>query len=128
MNSIVLDASAILAIVNREPGHEKLTPQLLSRAIASTVNVAEAHTKLVKGGWNSDEAWNDATGFIKETVVFDEEHARLTGNLSVQTHTFGLSLGDRACLALGIILQAPIYTAERIWKNLQLNVRIHIIR
>jgi len=95
VNSIVLDASAILAIVNREPGHEKLTPQLLSRAIASTVNVAEAHTKLVKGGWNSDEAWNDAAGFIKETVVFDEEHARLTGNLSVQTHTFGLSLGDR---------------------------------
>ena len=77
MNSIVLDASAILAIVNREPGHEKLTPQLLSRAVASTVNVAEAHTKLVKGGWNSDEAWNDQPrlyadlGFaLLEKIVF----------------------------------------------------------
>ncbi|HEY4053695.1 MAG TPA: type II toxin-antitoxin system VapC family toxin [Terriglobales bacterium] len=124
----MLDASVILAIVNREPGHEKLTPQLLSRAVASTVNLAEVHNKLLKEGWDSDEAWNDATGFIKETAVFDEEHARLTGDLSIQTRTLGLSLGDRACLALGIMLQAPIYTAERTWKNLQLNVRIHVIR
>ena len=41
---------------------------------------------------------------------------------------FGLSLGDRACLALGIALKAPVYTADRSWKNLKLGVRIHVVR
>src|SRR5271165_3677815 len=61
MNRIVLDASAILAIINREPGYEKLTPELLARAVGGTVNLAEVQTKLVSRGWTSEEAWEDAT-------------------------------------------------------------------
>jgi len=45
-----------------------------------------------------------------------------------QTRSLGLSLGDRACLALGIVLKAPIYTADRAWKDLRLKVSIHVIR
>jgi uncharacterized protein with PIN domain len=57
----VLDASAILAVINAEPGAEKLTPDLLAGAVGSAVNLAEVQTKLVSRGWTSDQAWEDAT-------------------------------------------------------------------
>lgn len=92
----MLDASALLALLNGEPGAEKLTPQLLEDATISTVNLAEVQSKLVK--------------------------------LIVRTSPLGLSLGDRACLALAMTLKAPVYTADRLWKNLKLGVRIHVVR
>jgi PIN domain nuclease of toxin-antitoxin system len=48
--------------------------------------------------------------------------------LVAQTRALGLSLGDRACLALGLALKAPVYTADKSWKKLKVNVRIHVIR
>jgi len=57
MSRIVLDASAVLAIINQEPGHEKLTPELLADAVCSTVNLAEVQAKLISRGWSSGEAW-----------------------------------------------------------------------
>jgi ribonuclease VapC len=128
MNKIVLDASAILAVINGEPGADKLTPTLLSSAAASAVNLAEVQTKLVTRGWTSDQAWEDATSPLREVLPFDEEQARIAGDLVTQTRALGLSLGDRACLALGIVLKLPIYTAEKTWKKLKLSVPIHVIR
>ena len=61
-------------------------------------------------------------------MPFTDEQAKIAGSLVAQTRKLGLSLGDRACLALGIVLKAPIYTADRTWKNLKLGVRIHVIR
>ena len=57
MNKIVLDASAILAMLNDEPGAEKITAELLSRATVSAVNLAEVHTMLVREGGDPDESW-----------------------------------------------------------------------
>jgi PIN domain nuclease of toxin-antitoxin system len=128
VNRCVLDASAILAIVNHEPGHEKLGSRLLSIGVASTVNLSEAHSKLVSLGWRPEEAWDDTRGLVSEGIEFDEIQARLTGDLLLQTRRFGLSFGDRACLALGLVLNAPIYTAERLWGRLSLAVPIHVIR
>jgi len=128
MNKIVLDASAILALILGEPGIQKLTPELLASAVGCAVNLAEVQTKLVNGGWTSEEAWEDASSPIQEIVPFDEEHARIAGDLVTQTRHLGLSLGDRACLALGMALKAPIYTADKTWKKLKLNVRIYVIR
>jgi len=128
MNRVVLDASALLAILNQEPGAERMTPELLSAAATSTVNLAEVHGKLVGRGLNADEAWEATLSPIREAVAFTSEHARLTGDLAVQTRALGLSLGDRACLALGLALKAPVYTADRSWKKLKVSVRIHIIR
>lgn len=128
MSKVVLDASAILAVINAEPGSEKLTPTLLAEAVASTVNLAEVQTKLVSRGWMSDEAWDDATSPVREIFPFDEEHARVAGDLVTQTRRLGLSLGDRACLALGLALKVPVYTAENAWSTLKLGVRIHVIR
>jgi ribonuclease VapC len=128
MNRIVLDASVILTVINDEPGVEKLTPDLLARAVASTVNLAEVQTKLVSRGWTPEHAWEDATSPLREVVSFDDEQARIAGDLVIQTRHLGLSLGDRACLALGIALKVPIYTAEKSWKKLKVGVRIHVIR
>jgi PIN domain nuclease of toxin-antitoxin system len=128
MNRIVLDASALLAVLNQEPGADKLTPQLLSAASSSTVNLAEVQSKLVKRGLDPDDAWEAAMSPIREAVAFTAEHARIAGSLITQTQALGLSLGDRACLALALALKAPVYTADRSWKGLKLGVRIHIIR
>lgn len=128
MNKIVLDASAILAVIGAEPGHERLDAEVLSCAVASTVNVAEVQTKLLAMGWHSHEAWADATALISEIVSFDEVHAKLAGDLTLHTRVLGLSLGDRACLALGMVLRVPVYTAERSWRKLKLDVPIHVIR
>jgi len=128
VSRIVLDASALLAVLNREPGAEKLTPQLLSGATSSTVNLAEVQSKLVSRGSGPDEAWEAALSPIREAAVFTGEQAKIAGSLIAQTSSLGLSLGDRACLALGIALKAPVYTADRSWKNLKLGVRIHLVR
>jgi ribonuclease VapC len=128
MTKIVLDASAILAVIGGEPGAEKLTPDLLARAVVSAVNLAEVQTKLVSRGWTSDQAWEDATSPVREVASFDEEQARAAGDLVKHTQQLGLSLGDRACVALGIALKLPVYTAEKAWKKLKLNVKVHVIR
>lgn len=128
MNKLVLDASALLALLNDEPGAETLTPQMLNTAAASTVNLAEVHTKLVQRGLSPGDAWDVTMSPIREAVAFTAEQARLAGSLVSETRPLGLSLGDRACLALGIALHAPVYTADKSWKKLRLGIRIHVIR
>jgi len=127
-DSIVLDASAVLALIGNEPGAEKLTPRLLAHAVASAVNLAEVQAKLVSRGWTAEEAWQDGTSPLREVVAFDEEQARIAGDLLIQTKHLGLSLGDRACLALGMVWKLPVYTAEKSWKKLRLISPIHVIR
>jgi PIN domain nuclease of toxin-antitoxin system len=128
MNRIVLDASAVLAILNHEPGADKLTPEMLSAAASGAVNLAEVQGKLVDRGLSPDDAWEATLSPIRDAVAFTPEHARLAGTLIVKTRYLGLSLGDRACLALGLALKAPVYTADKSWKDLKVGVRIHVIR
>ena len=128
MNNVVLDASALLALLNQEPGAEKLTPELLSGAVISTVNLAEVHGKLVGRGLRPDQAWEATMTSIGEAVPFEVDHAKLAGDLVAKTRLLGLSLGDRACLALGLALKLPIYTADRSWKKLKVGARIRFIR
>lgn len=128
MNSIVLDASALLAILNQERGAEKLTPEMLSAAVCSTVNLAEVQGKLVERGLSPDDAWEAALSPVREAVPFSAEHARLAGSLIAATRARGLSLGDRACLALGIASKAAVFTADTSWKSLKLGIPIHVIR
>jgi PIN domain nuclease of toxin-antitoxin system len=125
---VVVDSSVLLAVIHQEQGSEKVTPELLAQAIISTVNLAEVHGKLLSWGWPADEAWEDATGSVREVIPFTAEHAKTAGRLIGQTRSLGLSLGDRACLALAVALKAPVYTADRSWKGLKLGVKIHTIR
>jgi ribonuclease VapC len=128
VSRIVLDASAVLVLLNNEPGAAKLTPKLLSNASCSTVNLAEVQAKLVGAGGDPDEAWEDTLSPIRDAVPFTAEQAKIAGSLVAQTRRWGLSIGDRACLALAIVLQSPVYTADKAWRNLKLSVPIHVIR
>lgn len=128
MNEVIFDASAILALLNQEPGAEKLTAQIRIHAVAGTVNLAEVQGKLVKKGIPPDQAWENALSTIAEVEPFSAEQAKIAGSLISSTEKFGLSLGDRSCLALAIALKAPVYTTEQSWKNLKIGVPIHVIR
>jgi ribonuclease VapC len=128
MNKIVLDASAILAMLNDEPGSEKITPELLTYATTSAVNLAEVQTILVREGGDPDESWALAMDPIPDVEPFTPEHARIAGTLIQKTISLGLSLGDRACLALAIALDSPVYTTDRLWKKLKLGIPIHVLR
>ncbi len=109
-------------------GRPKLPLRLLRDAVISTVNLAEVQTRLVNRGLDPDDAWDAAIGPVRESEPFTVEQARIAGDLVAQTRPLGLSLGDRACLALGIALGATVYTADQSWKGLRLGVRIHHIR
>jgi ribonuclease VapC len=128
MSSVVLDASAIMVLLNQEPGADRLTPAILSQAVGSTVNLAEVQSKLVHEGVPPDRAWRATLNSVQKAIPFDAEHAKSAGSLIAQTRRFGLSLGARACLALALELKAPVYTADRAWRDLKVGVRIHMIR
>jgi ribonuclease VapC len=130
VNRIVLDTSALLAILHQEQGAEIFTQRfdLLEKAKMSTVNIAEAYGKLVGLGIGPEDAWEAVVAPIPEILDFDLEQAKIAGRLLLKTRSLGLSLGDRACLALGIALKAPVYTADRAWRGLSLGIPIHVIR
>ncbi|MGA2205749.1 MAG: type II toxin-antitoxin system VapC family toxin [Terracidiphilus sp.] len=128
MNEVVLDASAMLALLQNERGAEKLTDEILDDAVASTVNLAEVQSKLVKKGQPPGEAWEDVLSTVTAAEPFTSEQAKIAGSLIAKTEKYGLSLGDRSCLALAIALQAPVYTTEQAWRNLKVGVPIHVIR
>jgi PIN domain nuclease of toxin-antitoxin system len=77
VSKVVLDASPLLALLNRETGADKLTPQLLSMATSSTVNLAEVQAKLMHRGVPPDDAWAATLAPIREAADFTKEHARL---------------------------------------------------
>jgi PIN domain nuclease of toxin-antitoxin system len=128
MNEVVFDASAILALLQQEPGAETLTDEIRVNAVASTVNLAEVQGKLVKKGIPPEMAWEDTLSAVAEAEPFTSRQASIAGSLITKTQKCGLSLGDRSCLALAIALKAPVYTTEQVWKNLKVGIPIHVIR
>ena len=128
MNEVVLDASAMLALIQHERGEEKLTDDLLERAVASTVNIAEVQSKLVKKSSDPERSWVSALSIVSAVEPFTRDQARIAGDLITVTERYGLSLGDRSCLALAIALNAPVYTTEQVWRNLDVGIPIYVIR
>jgi PIN domain nuclease of toxin-antitoxin system len=128
MNELVFDASAMLALLQHERGGERLTADIVARSVASTVNLAEVQSKLVRNGGDPEESWEDALSSVDSVEPYTPEHARIAGDLITTTERYGLSLGDRSCLALAIALKAPVYTTEQTWRNLKVGVPIHVIR
>jgi PIN domain nuclease of toxin-antitoxin system len=124
---VVLDSSALLAVLNREPGAE-LVAELLGNTAVCAVNLAEVQAKLVGRGIDREAAATAILGLISDVVAFDESLAILTGSLITGTQKLGLSLGDRACVALGIQTKAPVYTADRAWAKLDVGIEIRLIR
>jgi PIN domain nuclease of toxin-antitoxin system len=123
----VLDASAVLAFVNREPG-AAIVEDAMSVSAISTVNLAEVVTRLVHWGIPIDDTRRLIADMRMEVANFDEDFAYHTGLLRTATRHRGLSLGDRACLALAQRLGVPALTADRQWSDLDIGVEVRLIR
>lgn len=116
MSEFVLDASALLALLDGEPGQHEVE-RTLPGASMSAVNLAEAISKLAERGMPPDRAHAGAVAVGVRVVAFDEEQAAVAGALRPITRSAGLSLGDRCCLALARIRGAVALTTDRSWQG-----------
>ena len=129
MSKVVLDASALLALFNKEPGSQRVLP-LLPEAVMIAVNWSEVVAKIAESGVPRHLMRTALSEFQIEIVSFDEELAYEAGLLRPATKELGLSLADRACLALAQKLQVPVVTTDRIWERLsaRLKVQVEVVR
>lgn len=123
----VLDASALLAFLFRERGHRAVESVITDCCIGS-VNLSEVLGRFGRDGHDPHAFYRKIEASPIEIVPFIGEHAVLAAALEPQTKTLGLSLGDRACLALSISRNCPALTADRIWSDLELPIEIIQIR
>lgn len=128
MSSTVLDASAVLALLHKETGYELVEDHVARGAAISAVNVAEVAAKLSDSGMPTEEIREVIQSLSLDVVDFDLEQAYQCALLRPLRKSAGLSLGDRACLALGQQRGQPVLTADRAWATLALGPTITVIR
>lgn len=126
--NMVLDASALLAFIHHERGDDKVEKIIVNKAVISSVNWAEVAQKAQAQNINVDNLFYDLVELGLSYVSFNINQARIAANLWQYTKIYGLSLGDRACLALAIELNLPVLTADKIWKQLDIGVDIQLVR
>ena len=127
MSDCLLDASALLALLNQERGAEQVAARLPAAQI-SAVNLAEVVGKLSEAGMPEAEVRLTVGALGLQIVAFDAGMAFEAGKLRPLTRKAGLSLGDRACLATARILGQTVLTADRAWAKLNVGVVIECIR
>jgi len=130
--AVVLDSSALLAYLRREAGFERVREALSVGAAISSVNWAETLSKLFDLGVDADSVAvqlerGGILGVALRVVDFSEPMAREAARLRPLTRSLGLSLGDRACLALGKALGTQVLTADQSWKRVK-GTRVQPIR
>ena len=128
MSQFVLDASAVLALLGRERGQEEVEQAIAVGAAISTVNIAEVVSKLSDAGMPETVISQVLDLLGLEIVDFNQTLAHQTGMLRSHTKPMGLSLGDRACLALARVRNVPALTTDRVWEKLQLDITVRLIR
>ena len=127
MADVVLDASAVLALLRREKGFEKVEA-VADSASVSAVNLAEVGSYFTEAGQSIAKVRTILQALRMRIVAFDEEQAIEAARLQPLTQHLGLSLADRACLALGRLHRLPVLTTDRAWRSLRISVTIEVIR
>lgn len=127
MPEVVLDASALLALLNAEPG-AKLVAEALPEAAVSAVNFSEVVAKLSEASMPEEAIRDTLQGLSLEVVPFDLDQAYEAGLLRSATRRVGLSLGDLGCLSLARRLNLPALTADQTWERLSVDARVRVIR
>lgn len=127
VNRAVIDASVVLAALKGEPGGDRLADMRGGRLISS-VNLTEVVTRLLDLEFADRQALSMVEALGLTVVPFDAQTAVRAGLLRERTRTAGLSLGDRACLALAATLSLPVLTADRNWDRVSADVEVHQIR
>jgi ribonuclease VapC len=127
MSKVVVDASALLALIKNESGAQ-VVEGLLGNVIMSSVNISEVASILLDSEMSIEEANEVIEPFVSSIIPFDFKQSIECAALKKITKHLGLSLGDRACINLGIQLGLPVYTADKIWAELKLDCKIILIR
>ena len=127
MSAIVFDSSVVIAILKQDPGFSTAESSI-SDALISTVNMSEVATYLARNSVPKDTIQEVLASFPIQVVPFEESLAIQTGCLYSSCKHLGLSLGDRACLALALSRKMPVLTADRVWSKLDLGISIQVLR
>lgn len=126
MTAIVLDASALLALLHQEPGWQNVAERI-GGAIISTVNLMEVMDKLAQQGMTA-EAVKNALDFLKLDIRdFTRPLAKAASALLPHTKPFGLSLADRACLSVAKMEKAIALTGDRVWQQVQEAIGVEVL-
>lgn len=130
MGEVVLDASAVLALLQDELGSDIVEAALIRGAVLPAPNLAEVITKLCRYAFDPQEILEAIDSLTIRIAPLTEEDAMAAGFLYAETRAAGLSLGDRCCIAVGIRLNARILTADGPWQraNLDAVANIELIR
>lgn len=128
MSKVVFDASALIALFAKEKGYELIKTHLKD-AIISSVNIAEVYKYCIEV---QNLTKDEANSLIKladiKIVDFSEEQALITAELVHKTKLYGLSLGDRACIALAMLKNHPVLTCDKIWQKVDVGLEFIMAR
>jgi ribonuclease VapC len=127
----VMDASALLALMQGEPGCAVVDDLIEAQeCVASSVNIAEVGTKLIDKGLAPAQLTRTLKELDVQAIDFDLEQATLCASLRVSTKHAGLSLGDRACIALAQLVKGTAVTADSAWSDVAevVGVKVLMIR
>jgi PIN domain nuclease of toxin-antitoxin system len=127
MEKVALDASALIALIYQEKGHD-IVEKYLSSAEISTVNFSEVAAYLIKKGIPSKEATALLQDLSLTVIDFNQTQSLQAGQLILTTSAKGLSLGDRACIAMAHERKRAALTADKAWSTLDLNIKVILIR
>ncbi len=127
MAEAVLDASALLALLNAEPGAAAVAA-VVRGAWMSAVNHCEVVGKLAEAGMPAPAIRAALDGLELRIVPFDAQQAQEAGLLRPATRSAGLSLGDRACLVLARTMGATAFTADAVWGSVSVGATVEVIR
>jgi ribonuclease VapC len=125
---IVLDASALLAYLFRESGHE-IVEKYIENACISTVNLSEVAGRFIRDGVDATPVIQHINKTSIEIVPFTQAHALHAADFILKTQHYGLSLGDRACLGLAAARNLAVLTADIAWSEIEgIDVKVIQIR
>jgi ribonuclease VapC len=122
-----LDASALLCVLLEEPGADYITERLTA-ALVSATSYAEVIAKLVDRGAPAEDVVTIMADLDIEIVPVDRKQAELSGWIHAATREAGLSIGDRACLALALTRRAVAVTMDPRWRHIDCDIEIEIAR
>lgn len=128
MSNFVFDTSALLVLIFNEPGVDVVRDALSSECFISTINIAEAASRLADRGFEDVEVQDALLAPNLYSVPLEPEVALAAGLMRRTTRSAGLSIGDRCCIALAQRLGLPAVTADRAWLTLDLGIRVELCR
>lgn len=127
MAEVVLDSSAVLALLQSEPGGEVVAPTLAD-ALISAINYAEVVAKLIENGAAFAAAEFQAGQLPHQVLEATRDRALRSASIHACTRGRGISMGDRFCLALAEEFALPVLTSDRRWAELDIGVEVRLIR